>query len=84
MLQRFDYVFIKKVVHMCITFFTICEDLLTGPFFPLNTLCRFSFPTAKKPARQNFQCPSLTIQQTVTDHTVGNFRSIEALHFTHQ
>jgi len=48
MLQRFDYVFIKKVVHMCITFFTICEDLLTGPFFPLNTLCRFSFPTAKK------------------------------------
>jgi len=38
MLQHFAYVFIKKIVHISITFFRICEDLFMGSIFPLSTL----------------------------------------------
>ena len=36
MLQHFAYVFIKKIVHISITFFRICEDLFMGSIFPLS------------------------------------------------
>lgn len=42
MLQHFAYVFIKKIVHISITFFRICEDLFMGSIFPLSTPSYFS------------------------------------------